>query len=81
MLAMQRGEGRVADTERERTCGCRERKDVRMQRKEGCGVGNGLDRDSVDVVVDVVNMPVCGAPASQVLLPKATPRWNTTSGI
>ena len=67
-----------------------------MEREEGCGVdngigsrrgvGNGLDRDRVDIVVDVVNMPVCDVLlAFQVLLLllKATPRWNftTISGI
>ena len=44
-------------------------------------VGNGLDRERVDVVVDVVNMPTRDALAFQVLLLKATPRWNTTGGI
>ena len=44
-------------------------------------VGNGLDRERVDVVVDVVNMPVCDMLAFQVLLLKATPRWNIISGV
>ena len=45
MLAIQRGEGRVADAERERACGWREREEER-------GVDNGLDKERVDVVVD-----------------------------
>ena len=36
----------------------------------------------VNVVLDVVNMPACDVLAFQVLLLlKATPRWNTVSGI
>ena len=45
------------------------------------GVGNGLDRDRVDVVVDIVDMSARDALAFQVLLLKALPRWNTASGI
>ena len=50
-----------------------------IQRGEGCSVGNGLDRGHVDVVVDVVNMPTYDALSFQVLLLKATPRWNTAT--
>ena len=66
MQAMQRKEGRAADAERGRMCGLREGEDVQMEREEGRGVDNGLDsrrgvgnglgRDRVDVVVDVINM-------------------------
>ena len=56
-----------------------------IQGREGRrGVGNGLYRGRVDVVVDVVdvvNMSARDALAFQVLLLKETPRWNTTSGI
>ena len=63
MLAIQRREGRVADAERRRACGCTEGKDVQMQRAKGRhGVGNdlnsghgvdiGLDRGRDDVVDD-----------------------------
>ena len=47
-------------------------------------VANGLDRDRVDDiddVDDVVNMPARDVLAFQVLLLKATPKWNTISGI
>ena len=45
-------------------------------------VANGLDRGHVDIVADVVNMPTRDVLAFQVLLLlKATPRWNTISGI
>ena len=53
-----------------------------MKTGDGHGIGNGLDRSRVDVVVDVVNMPARDVLAFQVLLLlKATPRWNTVSGI
>ena len=52
-----------------------------MERGEGHGVTNGLDRGHVDVAVDVVNMPARDMLAFQVLLLKATPRRNTISGI
>ena len=56
-----------------------------MERGEGCGVdigldsgngvGNSLDRECVDVVVNGVNMPALDVLAFQVLLQlKATPR-------
>ena len=52
MLAIQRGKGRVADAERGRTCGWRERKDLvlTMVLIEGV-VSDCLDRERVDVVV------------------------------
>ena len=50
-----------------------------VERGEGCGVGNGLDRGSVDVVVDDVDkIPARDMLAFQVLLLKATSRWNTS---
>ena len=55
-----------------------------MKIGDGYGVANGLVRGRVHVVVDVVNMPAVDVLAFQVLLLlllKATPRWNTTSGI
>ena len=54
-----------------------------IKRWEGCGVGNGLDREHVDIVVDGVDMPTRDVLAFQVLLllPKAMPRWKTTSGV
>ena len=42
------------------------------------GVANGLDRGRVDVVVDVVRMPTRDTLAFQVLVLKATPRWNAS---
>jgi len=48
------------------------------------GVGNGVDRGRVDAVVDDADkIPARDMLAFQVLLLlllKATPRWNTTSG-
>ena len=46
-------------------------------------VDNGLDRECVDVDVDVVNMPAHDVLVFQVLLLllKATSRWNAISGI
>ena len=55
-----------------------------IQRGEGRhGVGNGLDRGSVEVVVDDIDrMPVCDVLTFQVLLLlKATPRWKATGNI
>ena len=55
-----------------------------IQRLDGCGVDNGLDRGSFDVVVDDGDkMPVRDVLEFQVLLLllKVTPRWNTISGI
>ena len=52
-----------------------------MKAGDGYGVANGLDRGHVDVVFDAVNMHACDVLAFQVLLLKATPRWNTTSDI
>ena len=58
-----------------------------MERGEGHGVdsrrgvGNGLDRGRVDVVVDGVDMPALDVLALQVLLLlllKALPRWNAS---
>ena len=40
------------------------------------GVGNGLDRGRVDIVVDVDQMPTIDVLMFQVLLLKGTPRWN-----
>ena len=51
-----------------------------MEREEGHGVGNGVDRGRVDSVVDVDQMPTCDTLAFQVLLLlNETPRRNTTS--
>ena len=69
---IQRGEGCV-DNE--------ERKDPQTTQRGEERVGNGLDRERVDVAVDVVNMPARDVLAFQVLLLKATPRWNAISGI
>ena len=53
-----------------------------IQRGNGCGVGNGLDKGRVDAVVDGVDMPARDVLVFQVLLLllKAAPRWNTISG-
>ena len=73
MWLIQRGEGR-ADGERE------EGRGVDNGIDSWRGVGNGLDRDRVNVVVDVDQMPACDALGFQVLLLlKETLRWNTTS--
>ena len=55
-------------TEREEGCGVDDGLDSRR------GVGNGFDRDRVDIVVDGVDMPVRDVLALQMLLLKATPR-------
>ena len=52
------------------------------QLRKGCGVGNGLDREPIDVVVvDDDDRATREVLAFQVLLvPMATPRWNIISG-
>ena len=48
------------------------------------GVGNGLDRERLDIIVDGVDMPAPDMLAFQMLLPlllKVILRWNTFSGI
>ena len=50
-----------------------------MEKGEGRGVGNGLDRGCVEVVTDGFDMPARDVLTLQVLLLlKATPRWNTS---
>ena len=62
MQAMQRGEIRLVDTERGKTPGwCREGKDTwLMQRGEGYGVDNGLDRGRVTLLIKC--LPDLGRP-------------------